>query len=414
MSFSPTSMSSIWHIGVNIFFLVVIVGFAIWVLFRLLRRSPDAGKLIFKWVFTAVMMGLMFFVVVPGFKQGGFDAIAAIGMAGIWGVIMAITWRHALIDLVANPIASLYDGGKEEVEPKPFYSIANSKRKTNKPLEAIVEIRKQLAKFPNDYEGVALLAIIQAEDLKDLSSAEITFNHFCDRSDAPPKQVAAALTQLADWHLKIAQDADSARAVLEKIIARFPETALALQAAQRIAHLGGTEKILRAAHDRQSVFLPAGIQNIGLLDSTAFLRPAETDPEKQAADYVRHLEQHPQDTKARENLAIIYARHYQRLDLAAQELEQLINEPNQPGKSVAYWLNLLADLQIHGGADYDTARATLEKIVERFPGLSAGEIARSRLGRLKLEIKGKTETPGKKLGVYEQNIGLKHGAPRQP
>ena len=117
---------------------------------------------------------------------------------------MTITWRHSLIDLVANPIASLYDGGKEEVDAgSQFYSIAaHSKRKTNKPLEAIVEIRKQLAKFPNDYEGVALLAGIQAEDLKDLASAENTFNQFCNWPDAPPKQAAAALTQLADWHLE--------------------------------------------------------------------------------------------------------------------------------------------------------------------------------------------------------------------
>jgi len=73
----------------------------------------------------------------------------------------------------------------------------------------------------------------------------------------------------------------------------------------------------------------------------------------------------------------------------------------------------LADLQIHGGADYETARATLEKIVERFPDLPVAEMARNRLGRLKLELKGKKETPNVKLGVYEQNIGLKYGSPRQ-
>jgi len=80
---------------------------------------------------------------------------------------------------------------------------------------------------------------------------------------------------------------------------------------------------------------------------------------------------------------------------------------------VAQWLNLLADLQIQGGADYETVRMTLEKIVERFPDWAVADIARSRLGRLKLEIKGKLETPDKKLGVYEQNIGLKYGGPRR-
>jgi hypothetical protein len=406
-------MSRILHITLNVFFLVVVVGFIIWVLFRCLKRSEDAPRLIFKWIFTGVVIWFIIKNVIPAFAKGGFDALFGLITMLICGIVMAVTWRHSIIDLIANPIASLYDGGKEEVVPKPYYSVAISKRKLNHPLEAIVEIRKQLAKFPNDFEGVTLLANIQAEDMKDLPGAEITISHFCDLPDAPPKQVAALLTQMADWHLKIAQDVDSARAVLEKIAARFPETPLAAQAAQRIAHLGGTQKILLSAHDRQPVFVPEGVNNIGLLDSTEFLRPAEMDPEKQAADYVKHLEQHPLDTDAREKLAIIYARHYQRLDLATLELAQLINEPNQPVKRVAHWLNLLADLQIHGGADYETVRETLEKIMERFPGLPVADLAQSRLGRLKLEIKGQKQTPDVKLGVYEQNIGLKYGSPRQ-
>ena len=241
---------------------------------------------------------------------------------------MAITWRHSIIDLIANPLASLYDGGREEAEPKPYYSMALAKRKLNRPVEAIAAVREQLAKFPNDFEGISLLASIQAEDTKNLPGAEITFDHFCDRPEAPPRQVAAAWTQMADWHLKLAQDVDSARASLEKIIAKFPGSALSLAAAQRLAHLGGTEKILLATHDRQAMAVPEGVKNIGLLDSTKFLRPEETDPEILAADYVKHLEQHPLDTEVRERLAIIYARHYQRLDLAMGELTQMIK--NRP------------------------------------------------------------------------------------
>jgi len=170
---------------------------------------------------------------------------------------------------------------------------------------------------------------------------------------------------------------------------------------------------LLAAHDRQAVPVPEGVKNIGLLDSTEFLRPAEMDPGKQSAEYLKHLEQHPLDTDVREKLAILYARHFNRVDLAAQELAQMINEPKQPAKRVAHWLNLLADLQIHGGADYDTVRGTLEQIVERFPGLPAADLAQSRLNLLKLEIKGQEKTPNKTVGVYEQNIGLKYGTRRQ-
>ncbi len=295
---------------------------------------------------------------------------------------------------MAKPLSSLYDGGDEPPEPKPYYSIAQAKRQRREFLQAVVAIREQLARFPNDFEGVMLLAGIQAEDLQDLPSAEITLNHFCDQPEPPPRQFAAAMNQLADWHIKLVQDFDSARAALEKIVARFPDTELSLHAAQRIAHLGGTEKQVMAALDRQPVAMPEGVKNVGLLASSEHLRPTEADPTKLAAAYVKHLEQHPLDTEAREKLAVLYAGHYQRLDLAAGELNQLIETPNQPAKRVAHWLNLLADLQVQHGADYETVRGTLEQIVERFPDLAAGEMARTRLGRLKLELKGRKKTPG--------------------
>ena len=86
-----------------------------------------------------------------------------------------------------------------------------------------------------------------------------------------------------------------------------------------------------------------------------------------AAECVKHLEQHPLDTEAREKLAVIYADHYGRLDLAAGELEQMIAQPNQPGRLVVHWLNLLADLQIRRGAGFEVARQTLQRIVDRDP-----------------------------------------------
>jgi len=325
-------------------------------------------------------------------------------------IVLSLMWTPHISELVSKPLSDLFDGGTREIEPKPYYSIALTKRKLNRPLEAIVAVREQLAKFPYDYEGVALLANIQAEDMKDLPSAEITMDHFCNLPDAPPKQIAAAWTQMADWHLKIGQDSDSARASLEKIIAKFPDSELSLAAAQRIAHLGGTEKQLLAAQNRQAMPVPEGMKHVGLLDSSRRLAPAEEDPAQLAAVYVKHLEQHPLDAEAREKLAVIYADHYKRLDLATLELKQLIEMPNQPVKRVAHWLHLLANLQIRHGADYETVRETLEKIVERFPDLPVAESARSRLARLKLEIKGQQkESPGIKLGTYEQNIGLKYG-----
>ena len=388
---------------------------------RALKRSVDPTRQVFKCVLSAALIiGEIFLVryasgsLVGGGNPGDFGPafLMAVSIA-IIGIILCIIWTPDISELIAKPLTDLMDGGNEPPEPRPYYSIALAKRMRREFPEAVIEIRKQLAQFPDDFEGVMLLAGIQAEDLKDLPAAEMTLNHFCDRPDAPPKQVAAAMNQLADWHIRLAQDVGSARAAFEKIVARFPDTELALQAAQRIAHLGGTEKQLLASRDHQPMAVPEGIKSVGLLESSEHLRPAEADPAQLAAVYVKHLERHPLDTEAREKLAILYAEYYQRLDLATSELEQLIEQPEQSAKHVAHWLNLLADLQIRLGADYETVRRTLEKIIERFPDLSVTEMARTRLGRLQFELKGQKETPSVKLGVYEQNIGLKRGSPRQ-
>ena len=380
------------------------IGALFWFAFE---RSTDRPALLLKWLVTAPVLLVFWKVSIPGFAHGGFEAIGALILTALCGIVLAILWTGTVTDLVARPFASLFDGGNTPPEPKPHYSIALAKRKRNKPLEAVIAIREQLAKFPNDYEGTTLLANIQAEDLKDLSSAEMTLSHFCEWDKAPPKQVAAALTQIADWYLKFSQDGQSARAALERIVEKYPDTELALVAKQRIAHLGGTEKNLLAAHDRRPVFVPEGVENVGLLESSAHLVPAETPPGELAAAYVKHLEQHPHDTEAREMLAVIYATHFKRLDLATSELEQMIGEPNHPYKRVTHWLNLLADLQVRGGADYETARATLERIIEKFPDFGVADVARNRLAHLKLEFKALDKTPDKTMGVYEQNIGLK-------
>ena len=386
--------------------LVVAIGLVLWGFIFMLQKSYEPGAMLMKWVFTIpFVIGCIWL----GLRLGFFGPFVIVFM----GVVLSYMWTPHLSELVAGPLANLFDGGNAEIEPKPYYSIAKGKQKRGKYTEAIAEIREQLEKFPNDFEGVTLLANIQAENLKDLQAAENTFNHFCDREEAPPKQVAAAWTQLADWYLKIGVDVDSARAMLQRLIDRYPGTEIALAAEQRIAHLGGAEKILMAQHDRQSLAVPEGVNNIGLLDSSAFLQPQDIEPGKLAAAHVKHLEEHPHDSEVREKLATIYARDFKRLDLATMELAQLINEPRHSPKQVATWLNLLANFQMDLGADVETVRETLEKIVERFPNLPLAAVAQRRLSLLNLEFKGKEKTPDVKLGVYEQNIGLKYGGPRR-
>ena len=128
---------------------------------------------------------------------------------------------------------------------------------------------------------------------------------------------------------------------------------------------------------------------------------------------MKQLEAHPHDSDTREKLATLYARDFQRLDLATMELGQLINEPRHSPKQIAGWLNLLANFQVELGADIDTVRATLMQIVDNYPDLPIADVTRRRLERLKSEFKGKEKATGVQLGAYEQNIGLKYGRPPQ-
>jgi len=393
--------------------LLVIAGIALsvfglffvgWVFIRVLKRSDEPVVLILKWFSTLFIAGWLCWVVEPWSDAPitWADVIAVL----FGGICLTVIWRESIASIVAKPFTAIYDGGDVEIEPRPYYSIAEAKRKRGQYTEAVAEIRKQLDKFPTDLEGQLKLAEIQAENLNDLEGAELTIQRLCEQPDHPPRNIALALNSMADWQIRFGVDPEAARQSLERLIEVLPDSEFALIAEQRIAHLAKTDALLES-RNRQPIHVPEGVKNIGLLKSSAHLRPTATDPGQLAAEYVKHLEVHPQDTEAREKLAILYADHFKRMDLATDQLNQLVNQPHQPVRNVVHWLNLLADLQIRHGADYDMVRQTLEQIIERYPNLAAAGMARNRIDLIKLELKAKQRSQPVKLGTYEQNIGLK-------
>lgn len=405
-------MNHAWQIIKAVFtILIPVVVFGSLIVMTIIK-AEDPARMAFKWVLTIGILAFMIFKVAPIVGQGGYGAaFGGIPLAAVCGLALAFTWRHVIASWIADPIGSLYDGGNTAPDPHPAYSIAQSRQKQGKYLEAVAEIQKQLEKFPRDFEGHLMMAQIQAEDLNDLPAAEQTIQQLCAQPGHAPRNIAFALYSMADWHLAIGQDREAAKRNLEQVSQLLPDTEFALGAAQRIAHLGDRE-VMMSARDRK-IILKEGIQNIGLLPRSEHFRPTETDPALLANQYVKHLEEHPLDTEAREKLAVLYADHFQRLDLATNELEQLIQQPNQPSRLVVRWLNLLADIQIRGGADYETVRAIIQRIIDRDPKAAAANVAQNRLARLRLELKSQQKNQAVKLGSYEQNIGLKQGLPHR-
>jgi len=401
-------------IGLGLLFLLSLLGVIVWFICRRVKRSEDPAKMVFKIVLTAVLAGFLIYTAAKelGGGGGGMGSAFIVGITcGIVGVLAGIIWAPNIGAVMAKPLTSLFDGGDLEIVPEPLYSIAIAKRKGGHYQKAIRHIMGQLEKFPNDVTGQLMLAEIQAEDLQDLPAADLTIQRFCNQPGHAPANIALALNQLADHYLKMAQDPEGARQALQKIVDLLPNSPQAQQAEQRLAHLMTREDLLEA-RERTPIRLEEGAKNIGLMkDSSVLLKP-ETDPAEKAADYVKHLEQFPQDTEAREKLAAIYAEHYQRHDLAILQLESLIEQPNQPAKDVVRWLNQVADFQVRRGDNYDTVKPTLERIVDLYPARAYAENARQRIEHLKLQMKVKEEGQRLTLGVYEQNLGLKKGKPK--
>lgn len=374
-----------------------------WVVLRTIKNAENRRRMAFNWLFTLLLAAVICYAV-PLFGIFGLFLIV------VSAVILSWMWTPHLGEFFAGPISSLFDGGHTPPEPRPLYSIAQGKQKRGQYIEAIEDIRKQLERFPTDFEGQMLIAQFQAENLNDLSSAGLTIQDLCSQSGHAPANIAFALYSLADWRIK-ARDRAAARRAFEDVIRLLPDSEFALVAAQRIAHLDNPDMPLDP-HDQKFV-VPEGVRNLGLLQRMETPKPPEKTPSQQAADYVQHLRTHPLDSDAREKLATIYADHYHRLDLATDQLEQLIQQPNQPFRLITRWLNLLADLQIRGGAGYDDVKETLERIIALAPNLAPAENARKRIALLRLELKANESAKPIELGSYEQNIGLKQGASRR-
>ncbi len=399
-------MSHIGSIIADVLIALAAIGCSIWVIFQVLRRSEDAPLLISKWLFSLPVLAFMFWRVFPEAGQGGMASANGVFEGTLSGLALALIWRRNIASLIANPFGNLYDGGSTPPEARPFYSTAIAQRKRGHYTEALASIRKELERFPTDFEGQMLVADIQAENLNDLQGAAVGIQRICNQEGHPPGSIAMALNTLADWYLKYHQDRDSAREALQRIIELLPNSEMSLRAAQRIGSLASTDHLV-SQHDRKKFAVVEGVQNLGLLEPRFHPKPADADAAKEAAELVEHLHAHPLDAEARERLAAIYAHHYNRLDLATDQLEQLIVLPNQPQKRVVHFLNFLADLQVRYGATYDTARATVQRIIDLYPGAGAADVAANRLAHLKLEFKKNEKSQGVKLGSYEQDIGLK-------
>jgi len=375
--------------------------------YRSYANSDGRAMLVAKWISSAILLYIIYLIATS-------HLIYKAVLVALPAVFLGIMWTSNVCNIIFRPLTSVFDGEGDESEVKPFYFAAEGKRRKGLYKEAVAEVQKQLERFPGDVEGLMKLAVIQAEDLRDLPAATATLNELLLQSDLPPNNAVGALQTLADWQMNIGRDPAAARVSFQRIVQMFPDTPYSHTAEQRLAHLDGVTKT-RDFRENAVFKVPTGERDIGLRNIPLRVEPRQAGPDELAAEYVAQLVKHPNDTETRQKLAVLYAEEFDRLDLAVSQLEQLAALTNETPQHIAQWLNLLATLHIRHGNDLAAAENALSRIMERFPKTADASKALARMAALPGEIKAAaTTTAAKALGTYEKDLGLKpaSGAPR--
>ena len=130
------------------------------------NEHDSMGPMVFK-VGASVLMLIIFIACISLGKIGMLLAIVP-------GALLGFIWIGSVSDLFMGGMMKWVTGEGEQVEPKPYYSVAETKRHQGDPERAIAEIEDQLTRFPGDFEGQMLMAEIQVETLKDFPAAAAT------------------------------------------------------------------------------------------------------------------------------------------------------------------------------------------------------------------------------------------------
>lgn len=372
----------------------------LWLAVRSVRRSEEPGKQLLRLGASAVLLllgifGAAYFLEIQqkasalGRVASQIAAFAAPLLVASCGVLLGVLWASSIGRLLAAPLTNLFDGGKTETYRQPLYAIAQARRKRGRYAEAASEVRKQLEEFPGDIDGTLLLIDLCAKDLGQMEEARAAMEKYLQNGPHPPKNLFRVLAHMAEIYLATDDGGrEKAQQCLQRIQSMCPGTEQEMLAAQRLAHIGSAE-FLEAKKQAIRVPVKEFDRRLGLQGKRPNFQRNEKTPEELAGEYIRQLQAHPLDLEARENLARLYANHYRRLDMAAEQLETMVNCRNQQPRQVVRWLHLMADWHIQLGGDIEKAKECMQRISERFPKTAHDAQAQKRIHYLRRELRNR-------------------------
>ena len=335
-----------------------------WLLTGLVQRARNYEDLIIAAVFWSPAALLIF---------GAFCAL--FGWMGI--AVGAVLWLFPLGQYVLDKAIIK--------QPSPSYGRAIGNIKFGKYADAELAIIGELEKCENDFDGWMMLADLYATQFHDLDEAARAIHELCAEPTTTLSQVSIAYHRLADWYLKLRGDPVAARRALAEISTRMPGTHLDNMARHRMDQLAESSEEHARQQQPRTVHMPALSESLG--DPTsADATPVNHAEALACADQcVEKLKQDPNDVPIREELARLFAEQLQQPGLAIEQIELLMDMPEQPPEKLAAWLGLLAAWQIKYRGDVEAARKLLQKLIREFPNSPQAFAAQRRLSLMEME-----------------------------
>ena len=327
-----------------------------------------------------------------GEARGQFKALCLTCFIAMIVPALVVVWFGGWIMLGLAGIALLapmagYTPNILNVKPTPpMYARAIARMKFGKYSEAELEIIRELEKREDDFEGWMMLANLYANNFNDLPEAEQTILEICEHPKTTPSQLSVALHQLANWQL-LRGDPLAARRALQMVCHRLPGSHLAHMAELRINQLPASTAELRQQQRAAAIPLPALSETI----DQALPAPESGVERHKAAEEanacVEILKAAPDNVSARERLARLFAEHLDKPERGIEQVNLLLDMPDQPDARRAEWLGLLAAWHIRCLHDTDTGRKLLERLMREFPQSAQAFAARRRIWLLDTESK---------------------------
>jgi hypothetical protein len=321
--------------------------------------------------FKALCLTCFIAIIVPALLLVWFGGWTMLGLGGIALLAPMAGYAPSVLNIKTTP---------------PMYARATARMKFGRYSEAELEIIHELEKCEDDFEGWLMLANLYANNFNDLPEAEQTILEICEQPKTTSSQLSVALHQLANWQLQRG-DPVAARRALQMICHRLPGTHLSHMAELRMNQLPASVAQLRQQQKAAVIPLPALSETI----DQAVPAPESPVERHKAADEanacVEILKADPNNVLARERLARLFAEHLEKPELAIEQVNLLLDMPDQPDARRAEWLGLLAAWHIRYLQDKDTGRKLLERVMSEFPQSVQAFAARRRIWLLDTESK---------------------------